>query len=94
MKILEFIKNYWVQISFLIGIVATLITQILTQKKATLCSLKNDILSIWDKCKENQTITEYQLSCLIDSSKLYFKLGGDGFIHELVERIKQFTVLD
>ena len=94
MDILKFIKDYWVQIVFLVGMISAFITLFKAYKRATLCSLRNDILEIWDKCKETESITRYQFECLIESSELYFKLGGDGFIHELVERIKSFKVKD
>lgn len=94
MTVLKFIKDYWTQIVFLFGIIGSFIVLINSYKKATLCSLRNDILEIWDKCKDSQTITRYQLESVIESSKLYFKLGGDGFIHELVERIKKFKIID
>lgn len=94
MQIINFIKDYWVQLVFLIGMILAFIRLQISYRKATICSLRNDILEIWDKCKGSETITRYQLECLATSSELYFKLGGDGFIHELVERIKKFKVTD
>jgi len=92
--IFHFIKNYWTQIVFLIGTISALIKLFYAYRNATRCSLRNDILEIWDKCKDTQTITRYQLESYIQSRDLYFKLRGDGFVHILDDRITKFKVID
>ena len=94
MEIVKFIKDYWVQIVFLCGVASTLIVQIKTSREATRCSLRNDILEIWDKCKDTKTITKFQLDSYIDSRDLYYKLNGDGFIHTLDTQIMTFKIID
>jgi hypothetical protein len=93
-SILKFIKEYWVLLSFAIGILSTLLLQTKLYKQAMLCSLRNDILEIWDKCKDKQTITRYQLESYTESRDLYFKKGGDGFVHALDTKIMSFKVVD
>ena len=44
MKILEFIKNYWTQILFIITIITGYIKLFIANREATKCSLRNDIL--------------------------------------------------
>ena len=95
MIIIEFIKDYWTQIVFLVGLFSAFYSQYKASKKATLCSLRNDILEIYDKCKPSKTISCFQMESYIDSRDLYFKLGGDGFIHKLDDIItKEFKVVD
>ena len=92
--ILKFIKDYWFLITFMVGIISTLIVQMKMSKNAMLCSLRNDILEIWDKCKDNQSITKYQLESYAESRDLYFKYGGDGFVHALDTKIMDFKIVD
>lgn len=90
MVILDFIKAYWTQIVFLFGIIIFVLNWI----KATRCSLRNDILEIWDKCKDKKQITKFQLESYTTSRDLYFKLKGDGFVHALDIQIMKFEVID
>jgi hypothetical protein len=90
MQVLKFLKEYWTQIMFFISMLLIVKSYI----EATKCSLRNDILTIWDKCKSTKTITSFQLESYTDSRDLYFKLGGDGFIHALDEKIMKFKVID
>lgn len=91
---MEFIKEYWVQLMFFISILGTLIGFFIAMINATKCTLRNDILEIWDRCKGKQEITRYQLESYIASRDLYFKLKGDGFVHQLDKRIMDFKIVD
>lgn len=94
MEILKFLKDNWVIISFC-G--ATLITAIKMYKNYVLgikCSLRNDILEIYDRCKDKKKITHYQLQSIKYSSDLYFKLGGNSFVRDVVDRVKEFELID
>lgn len=90
MEILKFLKEYWTQLCFAVGMILIAKSYI----EAVKCSLRNDILEIWDRCKDNQTITPFQLESYTNSRDLYFKLGGDGFIHTLDEKITKFKIKD
>lgn len=94
MEILNFIKTYWTQLVFLFGLLSVWIVQIRASREATRCSLRNDILEIWDKCKESKTITKWQLESYTNSRDLYFKLKGDGFVHALDNQITKFEIVD
>lgn len=90
MILLKFLKDYWTQMVFFIamlGIVKAFID-------ATKCSLRNDMLEIWDKCKDTKTITKYQLESFMTSRDLYYKFKGDGFIHTIDEQIQHFEIKD
>lgn len=87
---MRFIKEYWTQILFFIsmlGIVKAFIA-------ATKCSLRNDMLMIWDITKDQEQISKYQLESFMESRDLYYKLGGDGFIHTIDNKIQKFKVID
>ena len=88
--IMNIIKEYWTQIIFFIsmlGIVKAFI-------EATKCSLRNDMLMIWDMCSKSKKITKYQLESFMASRDLYYKLNGDGFIHAIDEKIQKFEITD
>ena len=89
-----FIKEYWVQLMFFISILGTLISFIIAMINATKCTLRNDILEIWDRCRESKKITRYQLESYVSSRDLYFKLKGDGFVHQLDKKIQEFEIID
>lgn len=90
----SFFKDYWTQILFVVGITTTLYRFIQSMIEATKCSLRNDILDIYDRCKDSKQITHYQLESIKYSSELYFKLKGNSFVHDVVERTKQFELID
>lgn len=91
---MQWIKEYWVQLIFLASILGTLIGFFIAMINATKCTLRNDILEIWDRCKDTEQITRYQLESYISSRDLYFKLKGDGFVHQLDKRIMEFKIVD
>ena len=91
---MQWIKEYWVQLLFLMSILGTLLSFIVAMISATKCTLRNDILEIWDRCKDKQEISRYQLESYISSRDLYFKLKGDGFVHQLDKRIMDFKIVD
>lgn len=91
---MQWIKEYWVQLVFLVSILGTLIGFFIAMVRATKCTLRNDILEIWDRCKDDKKITRYQLESYISSRDLYFKLKGDGFVHQLDKKIQDFEIVD
>ena len=64
MEIIEFIKEYWVIITFFIGEIGVVWAFIQSIKKGIKCTLRNDILNIYDRCKEKEEITRYQLQSI------------------------------
>ena len=77
-------------VGFLIAIGKFQIAQI----QAIKCSLRNDILEIWDRCKDKRQITKYQLQAIELSYIEYKKLKGNSFVDNIHERIKSFEILD
>ena len=94
MNILNFIKDYWPILVFLVGFFGTLLTFIFYMIEATKCSLRNDILTIYDKSKDSKKITRYQLEAMEHSAEIYFKLKGNSFVKDVLERSKQFELID
>lgn len=94
MEIVSFIKEYWVLISFFVGEIGALFVFARFIFEGIKCSLRNDILDIYDRCKDKRQITHYQLESIQYSYTIYKKLGGNSFVDEIMERIKHFELID
>ncbi len=94
MWILDFLKEYWVVISFFVGEIAILCGFMMAMVNAVKCVLRNDILDIYDRCKESKEITRYQLQSIRYSYDLYKKLKGNSFVDEIIERVHGFKEVD
>lgn len=94
MEIINFFKNYWTQIIFICGMIATIykLTKLVLQ--ALKCSLRNDILSIYDYCKKDKKITQYQLQALHYSYDVYKKLKGNSFVKDIVEEVDKWEKIN
>jgi hypothetical protein len=90
MEILQFIKEYWVQLMFLGGIAVGVWQVKQASKAATKCSLRNDILQIYQECKDKKEITLYQFEAIMLSYELYTKLKGNSFVQNIVNEIKTY----
>ena len=94
MEIIKFLKEYWVLITFFIGELGALFVFAKYVLEATKCSLRNDILGIYDRCKDKKQITRYQLQSCHFTYSIYKKLGGNSFVDEIMEEIKEFEIVD
>ena len=94
MIILDFLKNYWVLITFFLGEVGVLIGFAKSIHRGAKCTLRNDIVEIYEICKLKKQITRYQLETVCLSFEEYEKLKGNSFVKKLVEEIKTFEILD
>lgn len=77
---IEFIKNYWTQILFIIGLVIGFIKLEWAYREGTKCSLRNDILSIYNQYKSQKEIPLYDFEALSLSYSLYKKYKGNSFV--------------
>lgn len=93
MNLLLFIKDYWIQIIFLIGVLLGFYRMALSLIEGVKCSLRNDILQIYDNCKETKEIHKYDLEAIESSSQLYFKLKGNSFVQDIVREIETFKII-
>lgn len=94
MQFLQFIKDYWFLITFSGGILIAIFTFGKSMIEATKCSLRNDILTIYDRCKDDKKITHYQLESIQHSAEIYFKLKGNSFVKSLMKKVETFEVVD
>lgn len=93
-EILQFIKEYWFLITFLGGILISIYVFGKAMIEATKCSLRNDILTIYDRCKDDKKITHYQLESIQHSAEMYFKLKGNSFVKSLMKKVEEFEIVD
>lgn len=94
MTFIEFIKEYWVIITFAIGEIGVVWGFVQSIKKGIKCTLRNDILDIFDRCKEKQEITHYQLQSIKYSYDVYKKLKGNSFVDDIVLKVNNFKLVD
>lgn len=94
MALINFIKEYWVQIVFICTLLIAIYKFAKAMIEATKCSLRNDILEIYDRCKDSKKITKWQLESIEYSYKQYKLLKGNSFVEALVEKVENFEVID
>lgn len=94
MALINFIKDYWVQIVFICTFIMTIYKFEKAMLEATKCSLRNDILEIYDRCKDTKKITKWQLESIEYSYKQYKMLKGNSFVETLVEKVEDFEIID
>lgn len=93
--ILEFLKENWAMITFFVSEVGVLYGFVRLLIKAAKCTLRNDILNIYDRCKETKQITRFQLQSITYSYDVYKKLKGNSFVDTIVlEEIPEFEIID
>lgn len=94
MDILEFLNEYWLIITFFAGEIGIFYGFLRSIKKGIKCCLRNDILEIFDRCKDKQEITHYELQSIKFSYDVYKKLKGNSFVGDIVEKVNQYKVID
>ena len=91
--ILDFLKNYWSLIVFFSGLIVGFGKLQVIQTQAIKCGLRNDILNIYDKCKDKKEITRYQLEALELSYEEYKKLKGNSFVDDIHKIANSFKIV-
>lgn len=94
MEIINLIKEYWVIIAFFVGEIGLVWAFIQSIKKGIKCTLRNDILDIYDRCKGSRRITRYQLQSIKYSYDVYKRFKGNSFVDDIVEKVNDFRVVD
>ena len=94
MEILNFLKEYWVIITAFLAELGAVWVFAKNINKSTKCTLRNDILDIYDRCKASGKITRYQLQSIMYSYDRYKKLKGNSFVDEIIVRIQDFELID
>lgn len=94
-SIIQIIKEYWVIITFLCGVLVAIFAFGKSMIEATKCSLRNDILDIYDRAvAKGNKITHYELEALTHSAEMYFKLKGNSFVEALMKKVETFEIID
>lgn len=91
---MQFLKDYWPQILYAIGIAGVIVAQIKASREATKCSLRNDILQIYTECKDQKKITLYQLEAITISYELYKKLKGNSFVQAIYNEVQTYEKIE
>lgn len=94
MALINFIKEYWVQIVFICTLLIAIYKFGKAMIEATKCSLRNDILAVYDRCKDKKQITKYQLESINHSADIYFLMKGNSFVEDILQRVKKFEIVD
>ncbi len=94
MEVLEFLKSYWVLITFFIGEIGVLFSFVKSIHRGIKCTLRNDIVEVYELCKAQNKITKYQLETVCLSYEEYKKLKGNSFIDKIMEEIKEFDIVN
>ena len=94
MAVIDFIKEYWVLITFFVGEIGVVFAFVHWLKEGIKCTLRNDILDIYDRCKDNKEITHYQLQSIKHSYDVYKKLKGNSFVGDIVKKVNDFKIVD
>ena len=93
-EVIEFLKEYWVLITFFVGEIGIVWAFVRSIIKGIKCSLRNDILDIYDRCKVTKTITQYQLQSIKYSYDVYKRFKGNSFVDEIVRKVNDFRIVD
>lgn len=94
MEVIDFIKEYWVLITFFGGQIGVILTFVKAIIKGIKCTLRNDILDIYDRCKDRGEITRYQLQSIKYSYDVYKKFKGNSFVDDIVKKVNSFKIVD
>lgn len=57
------------------------------------CMLRSEILSIYFRCAESRKIKQYQAEMVYSLYEAYKAMGGNSFIENVMEEIKEFEVV-
>ena len=87
---LEFVKNYWSQIIFIVGIIIGFIKLEIAYRNGTKCSLRNDILGIYNQYKDNKEIPLYDFEAISLSYTLYKKYKGNSFVDSIWAEVQTY----
>lgn len=94
MEILNFIKNYWVLISFFVGEITIVLAIFKSILRGIKCTLRNDIVEIYEECRRNREITKFQFETACLSYEEYKRLKGNSFVDKLMDELKTFKIVD
>ena len=80
--------------SVLVVVIPILINNKRVINESLKCSLRNDILSIYESCKKDKRISMYQLQAIEYSYEQYKALKGNSFVDDIMNIVKMYEVID
>lgn len=82
------------EIGVLVGVVSPLIVTIKKVANGTKCQLRSEMLRIYYKNHDRQEIRQYEFQNFVELYGAYKALGGNTFIDEIYERIKEWDIIN
>lgn len=80
---IKFITSYWTQIIFIAGFVIGFIRLEIAYREGTKCSLRNDILQIYNQYRDKKEIPLNDFEAISLSYGLYKKYKGNSFVDSI-----------
>lgn len=88
-----FIKNYWTQIVFTVGLAIGFVKLEIAYREGTKCSLRNDILSMYNLYRDKKEIPLYDFEAISLSYGLYKKYKGNSFVDSIWNEVQTWKKL-
>lgn len=85
---IKFITSYWTQIIFISGFIIGFIRLEIAYREGTKCSLRNDILQIYNQYKNIKEIPLNDFEAISLSYGLYKKYKGNSFVESIWNEIQ------
>lgn len=80
---IKFLTQYWTQLIFVGGLVLGFIRLEIAYREGTKCSLRNDILQIYNQYKDKKEIPLNDFEAISLSYGLYKKYKGNSFVDSI-----------
>ena len=87
---MKFITTYWAQIIFVTTMIIASVKMWVAYREGTKCSLRNDILAIYNQYKEERKMPLYDFEAISLSYSLYKKLKGNSFVDSIWAEIQSY----
>ncbi len=90
---LDFVKGYWTQILFVATFILGFIKLEIAYREGTKCSLRNDILQIYNQYKDKREIPLNDFEAISLSYGLYKKYKGNSFVDSIWAEVQTYKKL-
>ena len=82
------------EIGVLIGVITPIIISVRRISNGTKCQLRSEMLRIYYKNRETQTIRQYEYENFIYLYEAYKALRGNSFIDKIYEEVRSWEVVN
>ena len=87
---IKFITNYWAQISFVATLIIGFVRIEMAYREGTKCSLRNDILQIYNQYRNTKQIPLNDFEAISMSYELYKKYKGNSFVDSIWAEVQGY----